>query len=1090
MSNNLLITKNASIPLNFKPNFTSQRYIVPPRSKQIVKLPVDVETGDIYIKSIKVTPELIISEGLYAALDWHAMIEIANTSNLEQSLFLEHPLRAECLSRNYEQINNLNVNYEAENWNSSMSKDIIELLRTSHLNPEEKKELFKVCREYDDIFHREDQNLSFTNQVKHRIRVVDDTPIYTKSYRYPFVHKQEVRKQISSMLEQGIIRPSYSPWSSPVWIVPKKSDASGKKKWRLVIDYRKLNDKTISDRYPLPNINDILDKLGKSMYFSTLDLASGFHQIEMDPQDIPKTAFTVEGGHYEYVRMPFGLKNAPSTFQRVMDNVLKELQGTICLVYLDDIIIFSTSLQEHIENLKKVFHKLRTANLKVQLDKSEFLKKEIAFLGHLVTTNGIRPNPDKVQAIMNFPIPRTTKEIKSFLGLLGYYRKFIKDFAKLTKPLTECLKKGRIIELNNRYLAAFKCCKDILMNDPLLQHPDFSKPFVLTTDASNYAIGAILSQGPIGSDKPICYASRTLTDSEINYSTIEKEFLAIVWATKYFRPYLFGRKFKIVTDHKPLTWMMSLKDPNSRLIRWRLKLEEYDYEVVYKKGTQNSNADALSRIKLPQNKVEININENIDNANESLQGTRGTTVHSAEENLDTGIPISEQPLNEFSLQLVLETSNRRSQTTLKMPFRNKQRRTIRMQEFTEPTIIEIFKKFIPPNRLTAILSSDETFRIIQEVYSKHFSHSSNFKLVRCMELLDEIAESDEQDTLIRNYHTKNNHRGINETLAHLKRECYFPYMKSKITQVINNCEQCQTLKYDRNPQKPKFQFSEAPKKPLETLHIDIYTIDKKYVLTLIDKFSKFAAAYMLVARNSLAIIKSLRHFISLHGVPENIITFVTDQGTEFTSSIFTEFCKQYDINHHITSFQQTSSNAPVERLNSTITETYRIIYHNHRDKDPEDILNEVITTYNNAIHSSTKYTPFELFYGRTYKFNKNIKHNNLHEYLERLREFRDKLYPEIKTKLEEVSRKKLEKLNMNRNDPETVNEGSIIYRRECRRNKLTRRFSRQKVKKDNHITILTNNNKKTHKAKIKKRRKFQATSCNTRTENRLAGPDQ
>lgn len=263
--------------------------------------------------------------------------------------------------------------------------------------------------------------------------------------------------------------------------------------------------------------------------------------------------------------------------------------------------MFSTSLQEHLENLKKVFSRLQQANLKVQLNKSEFLCKEVVFLGHIVTPQGVKPNPDKIDSIKRFPIPRTQKQIKSFLGLLGYYRKFIQDFAKLTKPLTECLKKGRKITLDESYVNCFEHCKDILSNDPLLQYPDFSKPFNLTTDASKFAIGAVLSQGPIGTDKPVSYASRTLSETEIKYSTIEKELLAIVWATKHFRP-LYGRKFRIVTDHKPLTWLFSLKDTNSKLIRWRLKLEEFEYEIHYKKGKSNTNADALSRI-------EVNINE-------------------------------------------------------------------------------------------------------------------------------------------------------------------------------------------------------------------------------------------------------------------------------------------------------------------------------------------------------------------------------------------------------------------------------------------------------------------------------------------------
>lgn len=543
---------------------------------------------------------------------------------------------------------------------------------------EEKRSIIKLCRRFDDIFLKEGQNLSFTNQIKHPIKTRDDIPIYTKSYRYPEVHKQEVQMQISKMINDEIIRPSFSPWSSPISIVPKKLDSSGKQKWRLVVDYRKLNQKTIDDRYPLPNITDILDKLGKSLYFSILDLASGFHQIEVKPEDIPKTAFTVENGHYEFVRMPFGLKNAPSTFQRVMDNVLRELIGKVCLVFMDDIIIFSTSLQEHTENLAAVFQKLRDANLKIQLDKSEFLRKEIAFLGHIVTPQGVKPNPDMIAAIKNFPIPKTQKQIKSFLELLGYYRKFIKDFAKLTKPFTECLRKDNKIRFDSRYIDCFEKCKNILCNEPILQYPDFSKEFVLTTDASNVAIGAILSQGSIGSDRPICYASRTLNKSEQNYSTIEKELLAIVWATKYFRPYLFGRKFKIITDHKPLTWLFSLKEPNSKLIRWRLNLEEFDYTIIYKKGKENANADALSR-------VEINISESLQN---NVDDIETITAHSAEENLEDGIPISERPINEFSHQLIIKKSefSSRPQKFLKIIFKTKRRFILKITQSLLPKL--------------------------------------------------------------------------------------------------------------------------------------------------------------------------------------------------------------------------------------------------------------------------------------------------------------------------------------------------------------------------------------------------------------------
>jgi len=424
----------------------------------------------------------------------------------------------------------------------------------------------------------------------------------------------------------------------------------------------------------------------------------------------------------------------------------------------------------------------------------------------VVTPEGIKPNPNKIKAIKSFPIPKTQKEIKSFLGLLGYYRKFVKDFAKITKPLTSCLKKNRKINLSDpQYIQAFEFCKNLLTNDPILQYPDFTKPFILTTDASQFALGAVLSQGSIGSDLPVCYASRTLSDSELNYSTIEKELLAIVWATKYFRPYLFGRKFQIVTDHKPLTWIMSLKDPNSKLVRWRLKLEEYDYEIVYKKGTLNSNADALSRIKLEEQNLNVDVNLNELNENMSFLSLESnsiapnppinnynpepdvvSTIHSAEENLDDGIYISEKPLNEFNLQIILSKTNEQPPFSLELCFRNKYRRTIRRPIFNEENLTQILKEYLAPNKTNAIYTDDETFNLVQKVYSSYFSQSKIFKLLRCTEILIDVKEDDEQDRIIRDYHLKNNHRGINESLSHLKRTYYFPFMKNKIQKTINN----------------------------------------------------------------------------------------------------------------------------------------------------------------------------------------------------------------------------------------------------------------------------------------------------------------
>lgn len=315
----------------------------------------------------------------------------------------------------------------------------------------------------------------------------------------------------------------------------------------------------------------------------------------MDPSSKSKTAFSTPFGHYEFNRMPFGLCNAPATFQRLMDRVLVGLQGIELFVYMDDIVVYANSLEEHSRKLNTLLGRLQNAGLALQPEKCMFLRKEIAYLGHLITNEGVKPDPGKIKAVKSFPVPSNRKTIKSFLGLIGYYRRFIKDFARLAKPMTRLLKKSTPFFWNHAAQEAFENLRDTICRQPLLQYPDFRKSFIVTTDASNYAIGAVLSQGDIGKDLPIAYASRTLNDTETNYSTTEKELLAIIFAVNHFRPYLYGHKFTLVTDHRPLVWLHNAKDPTSKLMRWRIKLNEYDYNIVYKPGRVNSNADALSR---------------------------------------------------------------------------------------------------------------------------------------------------------------------------------------------------------------------------------------------------------------------------------------------------------------------------------------------------------------------------------------------------------------------------------------------------------------------------------------------------------------
>lgn len=362
-----------------------------------------------------------------------------------------------------------------------------------------------------------------------------------------------------------------------------------------------------------------------------------------------------------------------------------------------------------------------------------------------------------------------------------------------------------------------------------------------------------------------------------------------------------------------------------------------------------------------------------------------------------------------------------------------------------------------PNRSVAVFAPDDVFQQIQESYKKYFSNNNIYNILRCTIFLTDLLETQDQEFQINSYHTNNNHRGTDETVAHMKRQFYFPNMKSKIAQTINNCDVCHTLKYNRHPPNIKFQVTETPTMPLDILHTDLYTINGKYVVTVIDKFSKFALGYTIPTRDAINIVNAIRRFIVANGIPRKI---VYDQGAEYNSNLFKDFCKQYNIERHVTSFHQSSSNAPVERLHSTLTEVYRIILEEKKKRkvqiDHEEILTETFITYNNAIHSATKLTPYELFSGRTHVFQQTIKFDDEHDYLQKLNEFQKTIYPKVCELVQNNKVHNIGKLNQERKDAIQVETEDVVFRKENRRNKLTPRFSKQTVNTDEGVTFTTN----------------------------------
>jgi hypothetical protein len=993
MKKQILFLDNTKIPIVYSAPM-KETYELPPRCELKVKLPVNTDCGEGILDFKEFTSGIRMPAAIVKCEKGYATTVIQNCTAEHRTLVVTSPFHVELFQQDND--NRVHINYMDNKINKDrLLTENLSKLRLDHMNSEERKVIEGICREYKDIFYCENIPLSFTNKVKHRIRTKNEDPINIKAYRLPPAQTNEIKSQVSKMLKDKIIQESHSPWSAPVHLVPKKMDASGQQKWRMVIDYRRINEITIDDRYPLPNINDLFDMLGKSTYFTTLDLASGYHQIEVQEEDRPKTAFSTPFGLYEFNRMPFGLKTAPATFQRAMDNVLRGLQGIHCLVYLDDVIIFSKSLTEHVQKLKAIFDRFRETNLKVQLDKSHFLRKEVLYLGHTITSEGLKPNDDKIEAILKYPLPESVTQIKSFLGLIGYYRKFIKDFAKITKPFTSCLKKGRKIVINEEYLQAFETCKKILTNAPLLQFPDFTKQFILTTDASNFAIGAVLSQGTVGADKPVAYASKTLSDTEVKYSTIEKELYAIVWAVKHFRPYLYGNKFIIYTDHRPLAWLCSLKEPNSKLTRWRLRLEEYDMEIRHKKGLQNTNADALSRIKINAldndlDSIFVNIDDKDERLNDIIEeldnietielsdsdsdktsevieineSDDGVTANSVSNREHEGIMILNEAIDNKPKQIIVYTWFK-NELLVKDISNNKQKiLEVHMPPKNEELIKDFLKEYIDPKHKYFIHYEEDSFRqSFSNVIIKLFKRNT-VKLIECTERVVNLTDAEnDQKKIVLDYHEgKTCHRGIRETLIKIKRHYWWPNMKEMVTAIINSCEQCRKMKYDRKPIKPEIQLTQNKTAPFQEAFIDLLFIEGKYYLTIVDSFSKLGQAIDISNRSTPEVTRALIKYFSMYGIPRKISS---DSGTEFNNDLIKELLQLYKIEMHIGTPNNPNSMAVVERFHSTIIEIYRLAKYNKNDLNATSVMNYAIMAYNNTIHSATNFTPFEMVLGQT-----------------------------------------------------------------------------------------------------------------------------
>lgn len=679
---------------------------------------------------------------------------------------------------------------------------------------------------------------------------------------------------------------------------------------------------TVKDAYPLPRIDESLDALGGSRWFSTLDMMSGYWQIEVDESDKQKTAFTSHKGLFEFNVMPFGLCNAAGTFERLMQTVCAGLRWDICLIYLDDIIVFSSTFEQHLERLESVFNRLQNAGLRLRSKKCSLFKHRVSYLGHVITENGVETDPQKVKCIRLWPTPTNVSDLRSFLGLCSYYRRFVKGFAAIANPLHGLTQKDKKFDWNADCETAFQDLKRLLVTSPVLALPDFSKQFVLDTDASGSGIGAVLSQIQDGAEQVISYGSRSLTKAERRYSITRKELLAVVHFIKTYRPYLYGRRFVLRTDHSALKWMMSFKEPEGQLARWLDTLSEYDFEIRHRAGRIHGNADALSRI-----------------------------------DHDAGI---------------WSKSERKPVAAITIATHSKD---LQKQQSDDPEIAEVIEWLRNAHRpswdkistrstsLKAYWAQFDQLSVRDNIlYRKWFTNKGK------VEKEQVAVPNSMRSTIQKQCHDapSGGHLGRHKTLTKIKQSFYWPGMDKDVRRWCASCPDCaKRKKYGKTPRAP-MQVTGAGD-PGERVAMDILgpvptsNRGNKYILVIQDYFTKWAEAIPIPDMEAKTVAQAfIDNYVTKYGAPR---TLHTDQGRQFESRLFKQLCDILRINKTRTTPYHPQSDGMVERMNRTL-ENMLSMYVDSNQKNWDENLQLVCMAYRSAEHESSGFTPNYLTFGR------------------------------------------------------------------------------------------------------------------------------
>lgn len=790
------------------------------------------------------------------------------------------------------------------------------------------KEIFTTfLNDYQDVFSN-DNVAGNCNVVQHVINVKDSLPIKQVPRRIPIHIREEVDKILEDMKTQGIIEESQSAWISPAVMVRKKDGTL-----RFCVDYRKLNNVTVKDSYPLPRIDDILDQLSGNAWFSTLDLKSGYWQLKIRPEDKEKTAFSIGRGLWQFTVMPFGLCNAPATFERLMEKVLKGILSKKCLVYLDDIIIFGKTFNEMLENLKIVFLRLREANLKINPKKCVLFQRSVKYLGHVISAEGVTTDPEKIAAVRDWPVPHTKKQLRSFLGFCSYYRKFVKGFSLIAKPLFTLTENQTKFVWGDDCENAFEKLKQMLSSSLILSFPKEEGEFLLDTDASNIGIGAVLSQKQEGKEKVIAFFSRVFSKTERNYCVTRRELLAIIDAIKFFRHYLLGRKFLIRTDHISLKWLMSFKDLEGQLARWLERLQEYDFEVVHRRGESHKNADGLSRRLCETFGCKYCTKVEEKNAVEN-------------EKMIARIMLSREDLGNWRKE-------QEEDSDIAIILRGK-------KEGIRPPRSELAAQSISAQLYwmywDALVLQDE---ILYKKWEAPNLKSSFLQLIvprkRVKEILEEVHDS-----------PSGGHFGVNKTLEKVRKRFYWATCKQDVEDWCRSCEICISKKGPIGKGKSPMQIYNVGN-PFQRVQMDILgplpttSSGNRYLIVIVDCFTKWVEAFPLKnirARTVAGIF--VNQFISRYGVPAEIHT---DQGRNFESELFSELMQLLGVRKTRTTALHPQSDGQVERQHQTII-NYLAKYISQDQRDWDQWIPMFLLAYRSSKHETTGMTPAELCFAR------------------------------------------------------------------------------------------------------------------------------